>query len=302
MDTPTPSTHSTTLDKLVARLSMLVAALMWSTSGLFAKAPIFDGWSESVQGPLFAFWRAAFAALVLIPTVRRPRWKGYLVPLVLCFAAMNITYLTAMTRTTAANAIWLQSTSPWWVFLLTVLVLRHPVARRDLIPLCFGVLGVGTIVFFEIRGQATLGLACGVAAGVAYACVVIFMRQLRRENPAWLVAACHTVSAIIVLPWIIHLGVWPSLGQLAVLAAFGAFQMAFPYLLLVRSLRSISPQEVVAIGLLEPVLMPLWVFLVGWETPDWWTLVGASLILIGLVARYIVFDLMIGKPGNNGAR
>ena len=69
----------------------------------FAKATIFDDWPVADRGLLLAFWRATFAALVLIPGVRRPRWNGYLVPLGLCFTGMNIAFLTAMTRTTAAN-------------------------------------------------------------------------------------------------------------------------------------------------------------------------------------------------------
>jgi len=288
--------------KPLGRLLVLAGALMWSTGGLFAKCPVFDvdDWPIDSRGALLAFWRALFAAVVLAPTVRRPRWRGCLVPLMLCFVGMNIAYLTAMVETTAANAIWLQNTAPWWLFLLSVFLFREPIVRRDLIPLCFGVLGVGTILVFEMQGQAQSGVLWGVGSGVCYAGVILLMRQLRAENPAWLVALSHAVTALVLLPWVIHLDRWPTLGQLAVLAAFGTFQMAIPYILVIRGLRSISSQEAIAIALVEPVLLPLWVFLVWGETPAPWTLAGASLILLGLVLRYVVWELWLGQrhPGS----
>ncbi len=43
------------------RLLIVTAAVMWSTSGFFAKAPIFDDWPLETRGILLAFWRTFFA-------------------------------------------------------------------------------------------------------------------------------------------------------------------------------------------------------------------------------------------------
>jgi len=286
MHSPRSALPCSRASKLAGRLWVATAALLWSSSGLFVKSPIFADWSPTVRGPLLAFWRATFAALVLLPLIRRPRWRPDLVPLTLCFTSMNVLYLTAMTLTTAANAIWLQSTAPWWVFIFGVCVFHEPVVRRDLVPLMFGVLGVAAILAFEIPGEARGGVMLGLGSGVAYAGVVLFMRRLSAEDSAWLVALNHAVAAVVLLPWVLRWGQLPSLWQLLVLAGFGALQMAVPYLLLIRGLRAISSQEAVAIGLLEPVLLPLWVFLVWGEAPAWWTVIGALLILTGLGFRY----------------
>ena len=283
--------------KLEGRLWVLAAALLWSTGGLFAKAPIFDDCPLAIRGPMFAFWRAFFAALVLLPMVRRPRFRGLIVPLVLIFTAMNVTYLASLTRTTAANAIWLQATAPWWVFLFSVFLFRQPIVRRDLIPLVFGCLGVGAILAFEIQGQARFGVLAGLASGIGYAMVLVLLHQLGSENSAWLIAICHAVAAVAMFPWVVYLGWWPSLGQLVVLAGFGAVQMGIPYTFMTYGMRSVSSQEAVAIALVEPILMPLWVFLFYHEAPAWWTVLGAALILTGLVLRYVVWELLVVKAG-----
>jgi drug/metabolite transporter (DMT)-like permease len=286
--------------KLAGRLSVLAAAVLWSSSGLFAKWPIFDVWPASTRGVSLAFWRALFAALVLLPAVRRPRWRWGLLPMVIAFTLMNVTYLTSMSQTTAANAIWLQSTCPWWVFLFSAILFREPVVRRDLIPLCFGVAGVSTILWFEVQGQARFGVACGLAAGISYAGVVVLMRHMRSENSSWLVGLNHGVAALVLLPWVLQFGLAPTPLQLVVLAGFGILQMALPYLLMIRGLRAISSQEAVAIGMAEPILIPIWAFLIRGEVPAPWTFFGAGMILVGLVLRYVVWELWTRNHRKSG--
>ena len=75
------------------------------------------------------------------------------------------------------------------------------------------------------------------------------------------------------------------------LAGFGMLQMGIPYVVFARGVQRITGHEASGIVLLEPVLVPVWVF-VAWhgdddyQAPRWWTLVGGTLILTGLLARY----------------
>ena len=287
---PTSDNAEPCPSKALGRLLVLLAALLWSTSGLFAKAPLFADWPEDIRGILLGFWRAGVVALVLIPGVRSPRWNVWLIPLCLCFAGMNVSYLTGMSLTTAANTIWLQNLAPSWVFLYTLLLFREPIAREDYIPLVLGLFGVGVILAFEIHGQDRLGVAAGIFSGMTYAGVIVFMRRLRTENTVYLVFLCHAFSAAIVFPLFLYYGIWPTPVQLAVLFAFGIVQTGIPYVLFATALRHIPGQEAVAIGLLEPVVLPLWVYLVWGELAAPWTLVGAGFILTGLVARYVVVE------------
>jgi drug/metabolite transporter (DMT)-like permease len=273
------------------RLLVLAAAVLWSTSGFFAKAPLFDQWPLEQRGVLLAFWRALFASLLLIPLVRRPRWHVGVVPMVLCFAAMNYTYLTAMTWTTAANAIWLQNVAPVWVFLVGVFLFGEHIQRGDWLLVLCGALGVGFILFHEARGEQLAGVICGLLSGVFFAGVVLCVRQLRGEDAAWLITLNLTVTAAVLLPIALVQGSWPTGRQFAYLTAFGMFQLGLPYLLFARGVRSISGHEASGIALLEPMLVPVWVFLAwhqepSYQPPRWWTYVGGTLILLGLGLRY----------------
>ncbi len=273
-----------------ARLLVLAAAILWSTSGFFVKAPWFHGWS----GASLAFWRALFAALVLWPLVRRPEYSWKLVPMTLLFAAMNYGYLTAMAKGTAANAIWLQFTAPAWVLIVGVLVFKERAVWRDWLLVAFAAAGVAVILHYESRGASREAVAWGLASGLAYAGVVLSLRHLRMHDPAWLAAVNHTVTALLLAPFIFatdFLGTpvapIPTGIQWPLLVALGIVQMGLPYVLFARGLQRITGHEATGIGLIEPILVPLWTFLAWNERPAWWTLAGGALILLGLAIRYI---------------
>jgi drug/metabolite transporter (DMT)-like permease len=297
--------------RVKGRLLVVAAAALWSTSGFFAKSPFFDEWPLEMRGPLLAFWRAAFAAVVLLPMARERRWSWWIAPMVLCFAAMNFTYLKSMTLTNAANAIWLQSTAPLWVFLLGAYAFREPVRRLDWITLVFVAAGVGLILAMEIRsqqhsgdGHSLPGALYGLASGLLLACVYLLLRRLRTFDSWWLVGINLAMTAALFTPYVAWQGVWPTPFQLAILACFGAFQMGLPYVLCARGLRHIPSYEGSGLALLEPLLVPLWVFLAwrhlaSYEPPQWWTLAGGGLILAGLTLRYAVEALRRWEAGSN---
>ena len=274
-----------------ARWIILLAAVMWSTSGLFAKANVFAQWPETGLIPnrsvLLIFWRAVFATAVLLPFVRRPCWSWKLIPAALIFVVMNITFLSAMVRTTAANAIWLQNTAPLWVFLIGTTVLRDPIHPRDWLQLAFVLSGVAIILGFELPGNDPTGVLWGVAGGVMYAGVVLSLRWLRDIESAWLIAWNHAVTAVVLLPWVWSIGTTPTPVQFGFLVAFGALQMGIPYLLFASSVRTLPAHEAAGIVLLEPILVPVWVMLAWGEYPSWWTVVGGACIFAGLVVRYL---------------
>jgi drug/metabolite transporter (DMT)-like permease len=273
------------------RLFVVLAALMWSTNGLFVKSPLFAAWPSEWRGTLFGLWRALFAVVALLPLVRSRRFSLALIPPALTFAAMSFCFLQSMVWTTAANAIWLQNIAPAWVLLFMRLV-GEPIDRRDVTTLGFALVGIGLILACEIsrsgwNDSSLWGVLLGLASGLLYAAIIHFLRKLRDFDSAWLIVVNLATTALLLSPAPFVTGIWPSGMQWPALVAFGTVQLGLAYYFFARGLRSISSAEAAGIALLEPILVPIWVWLRYGELPARWTIAGGAFILTGLAWRYL---------------
>ncbi len=278
------------------RRYVLAAAVLWSLSGAITKSLTLD--------PLtIAFYRGLFAGLSLMPFVPRERriFRPAMLPLGLVFGAMTGLFLGSMKLTTAANTIYLQYTSSFWVVPFALIFLGEWPDRRALGGIAVAMVGIGVIVGFGHSGRPEewQGVLMGLASGIAYAIVVVGMRGFRDIDPIWLSVVNNLGGAT-------TLGIWmtlvhgppsiPSVGQTAMLIVFGVVQMAIPYALFAKGLREIDAAEAVLICLVEPILNPLWVVLVAHESPSPATLAGGTLLLAGVAFRYVKFPQKVAKP------
>lgn len=276
-----------------ARLCVVLAALLWSTSGAFTKVLRENtglGLNEPTIDPLsIAFWRVVFAAAVFLPMVRRNEFtfRPALWLTGVCFALMNALFISAMALGSSANTILLQYTAPVWVYLICVGILHEPAEPRGTVTLLIALAGIGILLFGGWTGSQLPALGLALGSGLAYAVVMIGLRVQRGVSLRWLTAFNHLFSALALLPivWDKPLPSWP---QLAVLFLYGTLQMALSYFLLAMGLRRLSPQEVGTLTLIEPVLNPLWAYLASptTEVPTVWTLAGGACIVGALVWRY----------------
>ena len=108
------------------RLFLFAAALLFSTGGAAIKACSLSSWQ--VAG--FRSGIAAVVLYILLPGARpsaKPGWTWRTWLIGLAYAATMILFVLANKLTTSANAIFLQSTAPFYLLLLGPLVL----ARTD---------------------------------------------------------------------------------------------------------------------------------------------------------------------------
>jgi drug/metabolite transporter (DMT)-like permease len=73
--------------------------------------------------------------------------------------------------------------------------------------------------------------------------------------------------------------------DLAIILYLGVFQIAGAYYFLTRGLRAVPALEASLLLLLEPVLNPLWAWLVHGERPGPWPLVGGAAILVATAVK-----------------
>ncbi len=271
------------------RLCVLAAALGWSLSGVIVKG-------LELPSLTIALYRSLFAGLALLPLVPRPRrrLRRAMLPCCLAFAAMIGLYIGAIKNTTAANAIFLQCTATFWLIPLGYLVLRERPDRRAVAGILVATAGIAAIVLWGFdhgRPSEVMGVVQALLSGVAFACVVVGLRSLRDIDSIWLSVVNNLGGCVVLAVWLLltthRLPTPGSLAQTLTLIAFGVVQMAIPYALFAYGLRETNAAEAGLIGLLEPVLNPIWVLLVLGERPAPATLVGGMLLLVGVAIRYV---------------
>ena len=273
---------------------IVIAALMWSSSGLFAKADWFD-WPPETRGIALTFWRAVFAALAVLPFVRKPTFRIAMVPMSLSFTIMTWAFLGAMVAGSETTTIWLQYVGPAWVAIGGLMGLGDRPNRRDGGMIGLSIIGISLIVFFESTAgggsTATGPVGLGLLSGVTYAGVLLSIRHLRGVDVAWIGLVNYSVSAICLAPFVIGKIPMPTGAQWFALAAFGALQLGIPYMLFAWAVREVQSNEASLITLIEPLAVPVWTFLVWrhhphYEYPAWWTMFGAIFIAGGFIWRY----------------
>jgi drug/metabolite transporter, DME family len=209
------------------------------------------------------------------------------------FAIMNALYVSAMAMGSAANAVLLQYSAPLWMYVAGIWLLGEPAERRGTIALAAGLCGIGIIIWGGYRESAEparlIVIAIALGSGVAFAGVFLCLHVLRGAAARWLTVINLLSAAVLLLPLLCYLSMpQPDLSQLAVLMLFGTVQLGLPYWLAAQGLHVLSPYEAGTITLLEPLLNPLWAYLVAprTESPTLPTLIGGAFILGALAYRY----------------
>ncbi len=271
---------------LKARLAVAGAAVLFSTGGAGIKATDFS----APQVACFRAGTAALLLLLLVPEVRRGFGRGPLL-VGLAYAATGLLFVHSNKLTTAANSIFLQSTAPIWVLALSARLLGEPVKRRDLAFLA--ALAVGMSLFFVggEQAQATapaplLGNVLSSVAGLTSALMMLGMRWLGRGDGTGALPAALAGNVIIfVVQLPLALPAHGSLRDWGVVAFLGAVQIAAGYALLIRGLRHVPAVEASLLLFLEPVINPLWAWLLHGERQAPWALVGSAIITAATFTR-----------------
>ena len=282
-------------------LGLALAALLWSLSGAFTKlltrddslfAPL--GFAKVPIDPLhIAFGRplagALFLGCFLKPQLLTGQWA--MIPTAICFALMNVSYVTAMVMGSAANAVLLQYTSPFWLLLGAFWLFGDKPKVGELLALLVGLFGVFLIVFDPAtEGEISRWEAnvLALASGFFFAGVVLGLRRMRGVSPLFLTVINMGFAALVLTPFIRELPM-PNYLQTVTIILYGILQFGLPYLLTASSLKHLRPVEAGLIMLLEPMLNPIWAWLVcpATESMDGNTLWGGVLILGAIAFRYV---------------
>jgi drug/metabolite transporter (DMT)-like permease len=286
---------------LAPRLEVLAAAALFSTGGAAVKATHLSGWPVACLRSAIA----AAALVLLLPQVRRrptPRMLG----IAACYAVTMILFVLSNKLTTAASAIYLQASAPLFVLLLSPWLLGERIRRGDLLSMAAIALGMALLATGLEPASSTApepwrGNLLAALSGLTWALTIMGMRSLGRASGSQaggqggsqaggeegaaprsdgLVAAFwgNVLAAAAALPMSLPLPAVRAADWL-VIGFLGLFQIGLAYVLLTRGVGGVPALETSLLLLLEPILNPLWAWLVHGERVGQRVLAGGALIL-----------------------
>lgn len=264
-------------------LCVFLAAVLYSIGGLCMKVIPWGG--MAINGG-----RTAIALVVIggyLILAKHPlRFNRWVLLGALCVFSCNALFAIANKMTTAANAIVLQFTAPIFVVLFSLAFFRRKPTKLDLAA-CAVVLG-GIVFFFadSLSMGGGLGNAAALLSGVTYAGVFL-MNDMPDSDAISSVFWGDVLSAVSGLPFLLRETDF-SLTPLLSLMILGVFQVGTAYILLTIGLKTTPPVTASLVSGIEPVLNPILVAVFYGETVGPFALVGAAIVICGVVGYNIL--------------
>ena len=281
---------------LLVDLGLVGVATIWGLNFTVVKAALDE--IEPLAFNALRFTCAAAAVWLLIRGTGRqllPRRKDWGIVVLLAIVGhvfFQVGFIFGLDLTLTGNAALLLSTSPVWV-----LVISFSMGRERLNPAIVGgvlttIAGMAILITGGAQqvGSARLGDLLVLSAALSWAAYTVFAERMVRRRGALHMTAWTLWAG---LPFIVLAGVpglirmdWTAVSLKAWLGVVyaGVFAIGIAYLLWYRGVRVIGQNRTSVYQNLVPVLalVSAWLWLA--ETPTTQQLIGAGVILSGVVA------------------
>ena len=266
-------------DKIVGVLVMVVTASLWSIGGLFIK--VIDWNPFAIAGV-----RSFIASLVILAFLRKPKIHLSFpqVAAALANAVTMLLFVAATKTTTAANAILLQYMAPVFTAIIGAVLLKEKMRIEHWVSILFVMLGMTIMFANKLEGGQLFGDIIAVMSAVTFSLYLVFMRMQKEGSPLesnllsqWIAAGvCLMVSLFLPIPQFTQKSV-------AAILLLGIVQIGIPSILIAYAIKRLSAVSANLIAVIEPVLNPVWVFLVLDEYPGMNVIVGGTVILFAVI-------------------
>ncbi|MBA3891658.1 MAG: DMT family transporter [Gemmatimonadaceae bacterium] len=271
------------------RLRIIAAATLFSTGGAAIKATALTGW----QVASFRSGLAALAVFLLVPAARRG-WSPRVAAVSVVYALTMVLFVSSNKATTAANAIFLQSTAPLYILVLAPLLLKEKVRRSDYATMAALAVGLVLVVIGLPPASATapnpvLGNGLALVSGVSWALTLMGLRWLGASDGGTsatlsTVVGGNALAFLLCLPFALPV-VNATAVDAAVVGYLGLVQIGLAYVLMTRGISGVPAVEASMLLLLEPALNPIWAWAVHGERPGTLPLIGGAVIMVAMVVR-----------------
>lgn len=265
--------------------STVIAAILWSTGGLFVKLLTLDAFT-------ILFYRSFYAALLFIIIFRKQLLKVNKLTFVsaLFYAPLLICFVSATKLTTAANAIFLQYTAPAFILILEPFFVRTKLLKINVITVILTFLGMILFLFDDFSNPENIwGIILALGSGVVLTGLLLSQKMNAPEYQPGAVFWGNILVCLITLPWFIQ-NPYPDVTQNSYLFILGFGQLGLGFALFVYGQKHLPAIESSLISMLEPVLNPIWVIIWYGEIPGLFAVAGGTLILLTLFYRMLYLN------------
>ena len=304
---PLPANPAARRDERLGYLLIFLSALLWSFGGTIARfIDNGDNWT-------IVFWRSAWAAAFLVCfMVWRDGWRGMFamfrgmglpgLAVALCFATASTSFIVALSYTTVANILLMQAGVPLLAALFGRVFLGEKVSAATWAAIAAVIAGVIVMVSESFGGAVSPigdGLALLIAVMFSIATVITRRFSHVRMTPA---TCLGTVFAAVFAA--LQAGSFAvSASDMGFLFAFGVINLGLGLACFATGARLVPAAIAALLGTFEPLLGPIWVWLVHSEVPSSRTLVGGGIVFAALlvhIAREIARQSRPERPGVTG--
>ena len=271
------------MSRRTGTLCVFLASLLYSIGGLCIKVIPWNGMSINSGRTLIAL---VVIGGYLAVIRHKPRFNRWIFLGAVCTFGTNTLYSVANKLTTAANTIVLQFTAPIFVIVFSALFWKRRPKKLD-IAACAVVFG-GVLFFFvdSLEAGGAVGNVLAVLSGAAYGGVFL-LNDFPDSDAISSVFWGDVMSALTGLPFLVRETDFSSTA-LTSLVILGVFQVAVAYILLTNGLRTTPAVTASLVSGIEPVLNPLLVAVFYGEQVGRFALVGAAIVICGVVGYNVL--------------
>ena len=268
---------------------VLLAVLLWSSGGVLIKFTTLDAFAVNLGRSLFA------AITVAVFTYKKGlKLDGFTLLTSFLYAGTLTCFVYANKTTTAANAIFLQYTAPIYILILAPFVLKEKFRASDLITVVVCLAGM-SLFFLEpqtvgnkLASNVFVGNIVALASGVFFGLYFVLLRHprsLENKNPAVSVFYGNIIIVLLMLPLILNdPPVQVNSADVLAILFLGVFQIGIAYILFTKGIaEGVRSLDASIVGFIEPLLNPIWVFLVLGERPNQWAILGGAIIMAAVI-------------------
>jgi len=261
---------------------VLIAALLWSSGGLFIKL-------ISLNAMQLSFFRCSIAALTFALLFRKQilLFSKLTVINSIFYSIVLISFVIATKTTTAANAIFLQATAPIYVLIFEPIINKTKYEKINVITVTVCVIGMFLFFVGEIEPGHLEGNLVALVSGITFAA---FFLGMKKNEPKYQHSSIFWGNILVTLICIPFLFSFETIrvNDIWMVSFLGIFQIAIAYAFFSSGLKRIYAVEASIISMIEPVLNPVWVLIGYGEVPSITAIIGGLIILTSITTRSLV--------------